>query len=257
MEHIDLENAIDTGELVNGTIVDAGTNKETLEDYVIVDVDKYLVYIRGDEITRPPFSGALTSLIGKNVQVIITDKEDTDEGVTLYSGSMKKASDILQAPIVEKLLAGEHLKGVVTKAFHYGVWIKIETVYVFMRNMDFADDGTAVWDKYNRGDSIVVRFVKKRPSDGVILVGPVKKIKGEKLIRKKMLVRGDAYPGRITNAYPHQFYVKIANSVDVVCPPPRNIFGLKSGEEVYVKIKHIGKNSPENRTLGIIVQRLI
>lgn len=202
------------------------------------------VYYKGEEILIDKedailysYSPALARLVGSEVKFCIKEIDETDPSNIVYRGSMKEAKDVLIAPVLERLQAGEILKGMIVTATAHGAYIAVGDVRGFMKNLDFSESGDEIRNYYKKGDTIEVKF-KKFSNDGFIYFIPTEKMKPSKVVKRKDIAKGMVMMGKIVSSFPDRVYVNVLPNLDCLCFTPK-IGNYRDGDEVQVKIQRV------------------
>jgi ribosomal protein S1 len=256
---IDFNKAMKDEKILSGLVVECEHYQTTgADDNYLVKVNCLgtLVTIDGSEFSEIPTRMTPRHLVGENINFTII--EITDEAIF---GSMKRATEILRKPIMDRLEAGEIMKGTVTYTTPYGAYINIDGVLSgLLKNYDFADDGTEVREVYKKYSQIEVKY-KKTSENGNILFLPAKKKKGQVLYDVSKIDRGQSYLGKVTDIPINFDCVRViidGNNVRVKCDYPDRIPDIKVGDMVVITItkKYYDEEKERYFIFGKIISRV-
>lgn len=234
---IDFSKSMEQEKILSGLVVSCKsyhTSDIEVEYMLEVNCLGNLVNIPGSEIITHQTKSTPNFLVGENINFVVIEVNEN-----IIMGSMKKANEILSKPIMDKLLGGEVLKGMVSYITPYGAYINIDGVVSgFMKNYDFSDDGTEIREIYPKYSTIEVKF-KKYSSNGNIIFLPAKKRKGKAMYDISQIEHGQTYLGKVTDVPSTMNYVRViidGKNLKVKCNYPRKVQDVKVGDIVVVSI---------------------
>lgn len=205
-----------------------------VEWHINVAYNGQSVIITEDDVINFPYAKTLVSLVGEEISFVIKDVISDD----LVYGDMKKAYEIKRKPIMDKLMNGQVLEGIVVYTLPHGAYINISGVQGFLKNYDFSNDDTKVSDIYPQGSFIRVKFLRYT-KNGNILFTPEKKIERKSSFDVSTIKKGQRYVGKIVDIYPDRLYVNITAGVDCLCSIPQTIANPKINDTVMIKVSKV------------------
>ena len=222
----------------------------TKEGHLSVDMAGLKVLIPETELVPLVYDQSSLHYVGGDIRFVITEYIPE---INLAYASQKMAMDILQEPVLEKLLNGETMVGLVAALKDYGAFVSISGVRGLLRNEVFSDSGVAVKDIYKVGDKIRVNFLRYS-ENGLILLAPEEVYSTRSAFQFEDLRSKQIVLGKVVNIHPDRVYVNILPGIDVMCPTPEYIYNLSVNEMVQVRIGKIDQE--KRRVRGIVVYSL-
>lgn len=218
------------------------------EDNVIIECGGENVVIPESEIETPPYSNSPVSLVGTDVNFVVTEYVD-DPRVII--GSMKIAGERLRKPILEKLYRGDTLEGIITHIVPHGAYVNIGGVSGLLKNSDFSMDGTAsISSFYKEFQKIKVKYYRTS-NKGNIILKPESVYSGTSLIKFEDFYKDQVCLGKCINIYTDKVYVRVASGIDILCPFPTRFPTIREQDMVRVRIIKV---FPEKKRIrGIII----
>lgn len=246
-KHFNFKAAMENGTILTGVVRVAEVHPQKENSLLKIDCAGKKVIIPGKEIVPLKFGQSISNYTGKEVDFIVTE---VSEEVDLIFGSCVKAAQKKEAPILEKLFAGEVIEGVIANLVDHGAYINIGgAVEGLMKNIDFSDDGTCMKDVCNVGESIRIKYLKTS-SKGTFIFVPEKVRHGSSALTFEDLARHQHISGTVVSVYPDRVYVNILPGIDCMCENPKNIDQLKEYEKVTVVL--IKVDQEKRRVRGAI-----
>lgn len=246
-KHINFRAAMENNTILTGTVRVAEVHPSVEDSLLKIDCAGTKVIIPGNEIVPLKFGQSISNYTGKEVDFIVTE---VSEKVNLVFGSCIRAAQKKEAPILEKLLAGEVVEGIIANLLDHGAYINIGgSVEGLMKNIDFSDDGTCMKDVCNVGESIRVKYLKTS-SKGTFIFIPEQIRRGSSALTFEDLARHQHVIGTVVSVYPDRVYVNILPGLDCMCENPKHIDQLKEYERVTVVL--IKVDQEKRRVRGAI-----
>lgn len=250
---IDFELAMKNQTILRGLVRMCNKIEEsdgTFREEILVETGGAGVIIEKDEVGIFPFEKSLRHLVGEEVSLVIIDVIPSEK---LILGSIKKALEIKNAPVIKSLEEGEVLQGVVMKTTKHGAYILVGEVHGFMKNSDFSDDGSEIRDYYPEMSKMKVKF-HKYTANGHILFRPERKRHGSEFINSDKIMPGQTFLGKIIKIFSDTEYVNIAPGIDCKCynNPNIDLGMMEVNMPALVQVKKVYRaNNEENGKLKI------
>jgi small subunit ribosomal protein S1 len=215
----------------------------------MLDLDGVKGIIVRDELDLEVNWKSLVGFLGREVNFVV---KEIDKEKDVLICSRKDAQEILKESIVTRLKEGEVFNAQIINLLKYAAYVEIEGVTGLLKNVDFADDYTAVGEVLKVGDSVNVKL-KKTSSNGRLIFEAVEKYKNPTIMEFDMFERDQVVLGVIRNVQPFGVYVCIAPGVDALGPIP-GTGEIEEGMKVYFRITQVRPD--EKRVRGKIVRVL-
>ena len=243
-------------EVIKGVVKGAKVDANTEEEYLSVVLMGFKGIIKSKDIDIELTIPKLGNFVGR--EVYFTIKEIDEKNKVIYC-SRKEAQKLKNAEITNRLYDGEAFEGQIVNILPHGAYIEIKGVTGLLKNVDFAEDFTAVSDIYNQGDKINVKF-KKISHNSLILLEATKKYRDPAAINPDEIEKGQTVLGVIRSIKPFGVFVNIAPYLDVLCTGTNPDYEYEEDTKVQIKINDISEKElagrPVKRFKGKIVKVL-
>lgn len=236
-------------QVLKGLVKIVQYDEELESDVLILDLDGVKAIIKREEVDLEVEWKSLVGFLGR--EVYFTVLEVDEENDRLFC-SRKEAQKIKKDEIVERLTEGEVFTAQIINILKYGAYVEIEGVTGLLKNVDFAEDYTAVGDILKVGDKVNVKLKKITENDKLTFEA-VEKYKNPTIMEFDMFERNQVVLGVVRNVKPWGAYVNIAPGLDALCPIP-GTGELEEGMKVSFRITQVRKD--EQRVRGKIVRIL-
>ena len=243
-------------EVIKGVVKGAKVDANTEEEYLSVVLMGFKGIIKSKDIDIELTIPKLGNFVGR--EVYFTIKEIDEKNKVIYC-SRKEAQKLKNAEITNRLYDGEAFEGQIVNILPHGAYIEIKGVTGLLKNVDFAEDFTAVSDIYNQGDKINVKF-KKISHNSLVLLEATKKYRDPAAINPDEIEKGQTVLGVIRSIKPFGVFVNIAPYLDVLCTGTNPDYEYEEDTKVQIKINDISEKElagrPVKRFKGKIVKVL-
>lgn len=241
--------AMENKEIMKGVVKLVQYNKDLGTDILALDLDGVKGVIVREEADHEVKWKSLVGFIGREVNFIV--KSIDEETGTVFC-SRKEAQEILKGEIIERLCEGEVFNAKIVNILKYGAYVEIEGISGLLKNVDFADDYTAIEDVLKVGDTVNVKLKKVSANDKLIFEA-VEKYKNPTIMEFDMFERDQVVLGVVRNVKPWGVYVCIAPGLDALCPIP-GTGEIEEGMKVSFRITQV--KPEEKRVRGKIIRTL-
>ena len=235
--------------MLKSTVVRTQPDSDLDCKVLIMDLQGFKGVIKEDEVDAFRSWKSLVRFVGQEVNFIIEEIDEENE--TIYC-SRKKAQEMLEEDIINKLNDGEELDAKITGFVKYGAYVSIEGIYALLHNVDFSDDYIPVSEVHNIGDKIKVKLNKKSTNNR-LTVEPVEKYVATGLMSFDSFEKDQVVLGKIVSIKPWGVYVNIGRGVDALCSMPET-FDIEEGLKVSFRITVI---KPEEKKIRGKILRLL
>lgn len=260
----------ENGDVLSG-LVTGTKNVPNYGDVLTVATPEGEVYIQRDNIESKETKGSLIRYVSETVNFKVTA---VDEEHGLVEGDASEVHAKEQEEFLENIKDGEPFVAKITNLNRAVGFLKHGRHQVLLRTEDFSTDDTPIYDKYNRGDEVEVKFKEVNGED--IHVEAVEKhsnperaeriarrekiatlqkevaselVEGETLIKKVVNVRTFEYDEPVTMAFVR---VDDEAELDIFAHIRPSAEGVKAGDVVVVQVNEINKE--EARVRGAVLE---
>lgn len=238
-----------SGKITKGLVTLVQYNESLKTDILVLDLEGTIGIITKEEAEIESNLKSLVSFVGQEVSFVVLSVEAEKN---LVFGSRKAAQAIQKEGVIDRLANGEVFKGTVINVLNYGAYIDIGGVSGLLKNVDFSEDYVTVGDVLSAGDEILVKLKKVSSNDKIVFEAVEKhEVKGGMSI--DMFEPNQVVLGTIRNVKAWGAYVRIATSLDALCPIPPTM-EIEEGLKVQFKIQQVDieKNRVRGKILRII-----
>lgn len=229
-------------------LVQPNVEKET-EDLVI-DYEGVRCIIPHNQVDDEFKFKSLITFIGNEVSFIVKEVKK-NEGIVIASRA--EAQKITKPQILEKLNDGECFDARIINILTYGAYVDIDGVTGLLKNVDFAEDYTAIKDVKHVGDIVKVKL-RGYSSKNNLLFEAVSKYISPTAITKESLKVGDVVLGVVRNKQPWGIFVNIAPGLDALVDS--EFVEVEEDQKVTVRIKSIRQTEDKLKVRGKIISVL-
>lgn len=236
--------------VLNGVVKLVSTNPKNQSEELVVDYKGVKCIVPRSEIDANVKFKSLISFVGTNISFIVTNINKAENVCTVSRSAAQKAT----APVIlEKLEDGECFEGRFINILPYGAYVEINGVTGLLKNVDFAEDLTAIRDIRHVGDKVMVKLRGKSKND-TLLFEAVNKYISPTAIRKEDLEVGQIVLGVVRSKQPWGIFVNIAPGLDALVDS--EFVDIEEDQKVSVKIKTIKQAEDKLKVRGKIVSVL-
>ena len=236
-------------EIMKGVVKLVQFDKGLDTDILALDLDGVKGIIVRDEVDHEVNWKSLVGFIGREVNFTV---QRIDEETGTVFCSRKEAQEILREEIFERLCEGEVFNARIVNILKYGAYVEIEGISGLLKNVDFADDYTAIEDVLKVGDTVNVKL-KKVSANNKLIFEAVEKYKNPTIMEFDIFERDQVVLGVVRNVKPWGVYVCIAPGLDALCPIP-GTGEIEEGMKVSFRITQV--KPEEQRVRGKIIRTL-
>ena len=249
--NVDFDEAMKNHEILTGLIV--RTEKYDSGSVLIVQIDGKEVIILKDQMGYMPVKKHLGDMVGYNLKVVLTEKENDNT----YYGSYIEACKLMAEPTMEKLKNGGQVMGVVRDLQDYGVYVTIaEGTYAMLPNRGCVTGAGLAKDYLQKGKVVDVKLTNITNA-GKIYVELVEKIETQSVenetLEKANLYKGQVLLANVTRVTSKVIHVKLKEDIPALALIPPDITII---ENSYVRYEIIRINQTDGTIMGRILARL-
>lgn len=244
------ENAMKTGEILEGQVVIVEHSENLNTDVLILDLYGIKGIIPRSEVDAEREWKSLVGFVGRKVWFKV---KGVDRQNQIVACSRKDAQLEMREKTLAELKEGLEVKGLIRGFTSYGAFVELGGVTGFMRNIDFSEDGTPANEVLELDDLITVKVLKINADKSRIYVEMVPKYKAPSIRDWDQFRPNQVVSGVVRNIEPWGVYVNIAPGLDALGPiPPTG--DLNIGAKVAFRITQV--NPEKKRVRGKVVRIL-
>lgn len=236
--------------ILKGIVKLVQSNVEKENEELVIDYEGIKCIIPGNMVDNEFNFKSLISFIGTEVSFIVKDINKKDE---IIIGSRADAQKITKPQIIEKLNDGECFDAKIINILPYGAYVDIEGVTGLLKNVDFAEDYTAIKEIKHVGDKVKVKL-RGYSSKNNLLFEAVTKYISPTAITKDSLNVGDVVLGVVRNKQPWGIFVNVAPGLDALVDS--EFVEVEEDQKVTVRIKSIKQGEDKLKVRGKIISVL-
>ena len=232
----EIQEAIKNKKILRGRISLISREKDTSEPFAIVMLENVKYKIPNSEIDSELDVHSLVNFVGRAVQFIPLEYLE-DEKVVLASRAA--AQRITKKRTMKRIESGVVMSAQVVNILPHGAYVEVDGVTGLLKNIDFADDCSAVRDILHIGDSLKVKF-KKMSSNGTILFEAEKKYVSPSALTIDDISPDSLVTGVVRAVQPFGVFVQVVVGIDALCVN-KNMSELEEEDRVTVRITQVDK----------------
>lgn len=237
----EVQEAIANKSILNGKISIISREKDTSEPFAIVILNGIKYKIPNSEIDDELNVHSLVNFVGRNVQFVPLKIEK--DGIVLASRA--EAQKITKPNVIKKIESGAEVIAQIVNILPHGAYVEVDGVTGLLKNVDYADDGSAIKDLLHIGSLVKVHF-KKRSSNGNILFEASKKYISPSAITIDDIAPDSLVTGVVRAVQPFGVFVQVVVGIDALCVN-KNMAELEEDDRVTVRITQVDKETKRIR----------
>lgn len=231
-----LSKYIDNKKLIKVAGLYVSKNLETNESELIIEIDGLKGRIKSKDLEiKEEANKEINNYIAKTFYVTVSS---IDNGY-IYCSRKEAQGEILK----NKITIGKKLQARIAKINEYGVIVTLyeEMISTFIKKEDLIGEKINIWEIYEVGDNIPV--VVNQIRGDKLIVEVIEKYDINRNEYLSNIEEGEIISGYIVRSHVDKNFVRIAPSIDVLCPVED---GYSTDDKVDIEITKVGL---ENNTL--------